>query len=164
MKPTSTGIAIGLALAVVAFTFIFPRLSPLRMIASGAGNARTNQNQQTLPMNGQLEITDEVMGTGLAAAAGDTVLVKYVGMFPDGKIFDSSAGHHPNGFPVRLGYGEVIKGWDLGLVGMKVGGKRKLVIPPDLAYGSQGAGGGVIPPNATLVFEVELIDVTKAGQ
>ena len=103
-----------------------------------------------------LRITDLVVGTGTEAVAGKTVVVKYRGTLENGKEFDSSYGRGPFSFP--LGGGRVIKGWDEGVAGMQVGGKRKLVIPPDLGYGERGAG-GVIPPNATLIFEVELLEV-----
>ena len=106
-----------------------------------------------------LKITELSVGDGAEAAAGQTVVVHYRGTLENGKQFDASYDRvTPFSFP--LGAGRVIKGWDEGVVGMKVGGKRKLVIPPDLAYGSRGAG-GVIPPNATLTFEVELLDITK---
>ena len=106
-----------------------------------------------------LKITELNLGEGAEAAAGQTVVVHYRGTLENGKQFDASYDRvTPFSFP--LGAGRVIKGWDEGVVGMKVGGKRKLVIPPDLAYGSRGAG-GVIPPNATLTFEVELLDVQK---
>jgi FKBP-type peptidyl-prolyl cis-trans isomerase FkpA len=104
-----------------------------------------------------LTIEDLVMGDGDAAASGQKVSVHYTGWLTDGKKFDSSKDRgDPFVFP--LGRGQVIKGWDEGVQGMKVGGKRKLTIPSALAYGSRGAG-GVIPPNATLVFEVELLSV-----
>ncbi|MBI5824086.1 MAG: FKBP-type peptidyl-prolyl cis-trans isomerase [Chloroflexi bacterium] len=96
-------------------------------------------------------------GTGAQAVAGKTVHVHYTGKFQDGKVFDSSV---TRGEPIefQLGRGNVIKGWDEGIALMKVGGKAQLIIPPALAYGERGAG-GVIPPNATLVFDVELVDV-----
>ncbi|QNG27033.1 FKBP-type peptidyl-prolyl cis-trans isomerase [Synechococcus sp. HK01-R] len=103
-----------------------------------------------------LRITDLVVGTGAEASAGQTVVVNYRGTLENGKEFDSSYNRGPFSFP--LGAGRVIKGWDEGVAGMKVGGKRKLLIPPDLGYGSRGAG-GIIPPNATLIFEVELLEV-----
>ncbi|MCP9775140.1 FKBP-type peptidyl-prolyl cis-trans isomerase [Cyanobium sp. WAJ14-Wanaka] len=103
-----------------------------------------------------LSITDLVVGEGAEAVNGQNVSVNYRGTLENGKEFDSSYGRGPFSFP--LGGGRVIRGWDEGVAGMKVGGKRKLVIPPDLAYGERGAG-GVIPPNATLIFEVELLKV-----
>ncbi|BEV35739.1 FKBP-type peptidyl-prolyl cis-trans isomerase [Synechococcus sp. M16CYN] len=106
-----------------------------------------------------LKITELEMGTGEEATSGRTVVVNYKGTLENGKEFDSSYGRGP--FSFLLGAGRVIRGWEEGVAGMKVGGKRKLVIPPDLAYGDRGAGGGVIPPKATLVFEVELLDVRK---
>ena len=105
----------------------------------------------------QLQVTDEKVGTGAEAVAGKTVTVNYVGTLTNGTKFDSSYDRNQP-FSFQLGGGQVIKGWDQGVAGMKVGGKRKLVIPPDLGYGAQGAGSS-IPPNATLVFEVELLDV-----
>ena len=106
-----------------------------------------------------LKITELTVGEGAEAMSGQTVVVHYRGTLENGKQFDASYDRAtPFSFP--LGAGRVIKGWDEGVQGMKVGGKRKLVIPSDLAYGSRGAG-GVIPPNATLIFEVELLDVKK---
>ena len=105
-----------------------------------------------------LRISDLVIGNGPEATAGETVSVNYRGTLENGKEFDSSYGRGPFSFP--LGAGRVIKGWDEGVAGMQVGGKRKLVIPPDLAYGERGAG-GVIPPNATLIFEVELLKIGR---
>ena len=104
-----------------------------------------------------LEYIETQAGTGAQAAAGKTVSVHYTGKLTNGKVFDSSL---TRGQPIefKLGAGRVIKGWDEGLLGMQVGGKRKLVIPPALGYGSAGAG-GVIPANATLTFEVELLAI-----
>jgi FKBP-type peptidyl-prolyl cis-trans isomerase len=106
-----------------------------------------------------LKYVDLVEGTGPVAQAGQTVAVHYTGWLTDGKKFDSSVDRgQPFSFP--LGAGRVIKGWDEGVAGMKVGGKRKLMIPPQLGYGSRGAG-GVIPPNAELIFEVQLLEIAK---
>ena len=98
-------------------------------------------------------------GTGKAAETGKTVSVHYTGWLTDGKEFDSSK-KRGQPFKFQLGSGQVIKGWDQGVVGMKVGGVRKLIIPPQMAYGDRDVGGGLIPANSTLVFEVELLDVT----
>lgn len=104
-----------------------------------------------------LKIEDVVVGTGAEARPGNRVSVHYVGTLTNGTKFDSSR-DRGEPFAFTLGRGEVIKGWDLGVAGMKVGGTRKLVIAPELAYGERGAG-GVIGPGETLVFEVELLDV-----
>jgi FKBP-type peptidyl-prolyl cis-trans isomerase FkpA len=108
-----------------------------------------------------LVIEELVVGTGPAASAGQSVTVHYTGWLSDngkaGRKFDSSK-DRSDPFVFPLGRGHVIKGWDEGVAGMKVGGKRKLTIPPSLGYGARGAG-GVIPPNATLLFEVELLGV-----
>ncbi len=103
----------------------------------------------------ELKIVDERVGTGPVANTGDALSMNYKGMLTNGKVFDQSYGRAPFDFP--LGGGQVIKGWDQGIVGMKVGGKRKLIIPPSLGYGAGGQG--PIPPNATLIFEVELLSV-----
>lgn len=115
------------------------------------------------PMAASLQQIDVKIGTGKEAVAGSNVSVHYSGWLFDanaakqhGTAFDSSVGRGPFSFP--LGAGRVIKGWDQGVAGMKVGGKRTLIIPAELGYGARGAG-GVIPPNATLVFDVELLDV-----
>jgi FKBP-type peptidyl-prolyl cis-trans isomerase len=104
-----------------------------------------------------LQIEDLAMGSGSEASAGAKVSVHYTGWLTDGTKFDSSL-DRGKPFQFQLGAGNVIQGWDRGVAGMKVGGKRKLTIPPDLGYGARGAG-NVIPPNATLVFEVELLGV-----
>lgn len=106
-----------------------------------------------------LQYWDIVAGSGATAAAGKMVKVHYSGFLTSGEKFDSSR-DRGEPFSFSLGAGEVIKGWDEGIAGMKVGGQRQLRIPPALAYGASGAG-GTIPPNATLVFDVELLDVSK---
>lgn len=111
-------------------------------------------DQPTGPSSVQTE--DLVVGTGAAAANGNTVTVNYIGRLQDGSVFDDS---YARGQPIafRIGAGQVIPGFEQGIVGMRVGGKRRLTIPPALAYGS--SGNGPIPPNATIVFEVELMAV-----
>ncbi|OGN05770.1 MAG: hypothetical protein A2750_04270 [Candidatus Yanofskybacteria bacterium RIFCSPHIGHO2_01_FULL_45_42] len=115
-------------------------------------------NEPTRYDNGLVAL-DVVVGTGKSAENGDTLSAHYVGALEDGTVFDESYGR---GQPIQfvLGAGQLIQGWELGLVGMKEGGKRRLVIPPELGYGERGAG-NAIPPNATLLFEIELVGVTK---
>jgi FKBP-type peptidyl-prolyl cis-trans isomerase len=115
----------------------------------------TDKNRREHDM--ELNIEDQKTGEGAEAVAGKTVSVHYTGWLTDGKKFDSSV-DRGQPFQFTLGVGQVIQGWDKGVAGMKVGGKRKLTIPPEMGYGARGAG-GVIPPNATLVFEVELLGV-----
>lgn len=169
MKPTQTGIATALALVVVIGVFIYPGLSIFQSPTTTAQPQPTDTNTQTatttMPTENtdQLQITDETVGTGAVAEAGDSVTVNYVGSLTDGTVFDASANHGSSGFTFTLGAGQVIKGWDEGIVGMKEGGKRKLVIPASLAYGNQAIG-NIIPANSTLVFEVELLKVQKPAQ
>ncbi|HEY3781505.1 MAG TPA: FKBP-type peptidyl-prolyl cis-trans isomerase [Fimbriimonadaceae bacterium] len=115
----------------------------------------------TLIPSGQLVVKDVHVGSGPAAAKGDDLTMLYKGTLSSGKVFDQNMDKAP--FVFTLGGGEVIKGWDKGLVGMKVGGERKLTIPSDLAYGAQGAGSD-IPPNATLVFDVKLLRIDKPNE
>jgi peptidylprolyl isomerase len=111
---------------------------------------------QTKTSSSGLKYVDLVVGTGASPKPGQVVTVHYTGWLTDGKKFDSSLDRGmPFQFP--LGQGRVIKGWDEGVSTMKIGGKRKLIIPPDLAYGAKDVGNGLIPPNSTLVFEVELL-------
>ena len=118
--------------------------------------ALENENAVTTPSG--LQYTDSAEGDGDAAEAGNRVSVHYTGWLTDGTKFDSSLDHNQP-FAFNLGAGQVIAGWDEGVCGMKAGGKRKLTIPSDLGYGAAGAG-SVIPPDATLVFEVELLEVS----
>ncbi len=169
MKPTQTGIAVALALVVVAVFFIFPGLSPFGQPApqgqptAEATTTQTATTTMTTENADQLQAIDETVGTGAVAEPGDTVTVNYVGSLTNGTVFDASANHGTTGFTFQLGAGQVIKGWDEGIVGMKVGGKRKLVIPAALAYGAQSPAPS-IPANSTLVFEVELLKVQKGAQ
>lgn len=106
--------------------------------------------------NEKLQIQDEKIGSGAAVKSGDTIEINYVGTLTDGTKFDASA-DHGGPFETQIGVGQVIKGWDEGIIGMKVGGKRKLVIPPSLGYGNQAVGS--IPPNSTLIFQVQLVGI-----
>ncbi len=119
------------------------------------GDSSLKEDINKMPEN--LQITDEVIGIGAEAKAGSVVTVNYIGTLTNGMKFDSSYDRNQP-FSFTLGAGEVIKGWDEGVLGMKVGGKRKLVIPPSLAYGNQEVGNGLIPANSTLIFEVELFE------
>jgi FKBP-type peptidyl-prolyl cis-trans isomerase FkpA len=133
--------------------------------AQSAAQPSRPESQTSTPAasNGNAEktagliIADEAVGEGPAAKSGDRVTVHYTGWLTDGTKFDSSK-DKDQPFSFSLGAGNVIAGWDQGVAGMKVGGKRKLTIPPDLGYGARGAG-GVIPPNATLKFDVELLKI-----
>ena len=118
-------------------------------------NKKMDTNQST--DSGKLVIEDIKVGEGKEVKSGDTVVMHYSGTLTDGTKFDSSYDRNEP-FTTQIGVGQVIKGWDEGVPGMKIGGKRKLTIPSDLGYGASGAG-AVIPPNATLIFEVELVDI-----
>ena len=119
--------------------------------------AEVNDPELTTTKSG-LKYKDLTAGSGATATPGKTARVHYTGWLVDGTKFDSSV-DRGQPFEFKLGAGQVIKGWDEGVAGMKVGGKRKLVIPPDLGYGARGTG-GVIPPDATLIFEVELLGLS----
>lgn len=186
MNPLQTGIAVALGLAVIGVFFIFPGLSPFGVAgaptepaAIDAGITTTDQTQTqsqtttTMPIedNGQLQIQDEIVGTGPALAPGDTVMIKYTGSLINGTVFDSSDAH--GGTPLTLVVapdgslhtpdgGGLIEGWSKGVVGMKEGGTRRLIIPAALGYGAQ-AMGNLIPANSTLVFVLELVKVQKGS-
>jgi FKBP-type peptidyl-prolyl cis-trans isomerase len=131
-------------------------LATLCLVAAACGGSSGGSGKEVTLPDG-LKYTDDQVGTGAEATTGKTAVVHYTGWLSDGTKFDSSKDRgQPFSFP--LGGGRVIKGWDEGVVGMKVGGKRTLIIPPELGYGARGAP-GAIPPNATLKFEVELLDV-----
>lgn len=142
-----TGIAVVVGLAVVTLFFLYGNIfmsasNPIDLGAVGD------------PV-GQLIVQDEQQGTGAEATVGKTITVNYTGRFENGSIFDTSVGKAP--FTFTLGAGGVIAGWDQGLQGMKVGGKRLLIVPPSLGYGPNDYG--PIPGNSTLIFEVELLKV-----
>jgi FKBP-type peptidyl-prolyl cis-trans isomerase len=165
MNTIQTGIAVALALFVVLFFFVFPgsffaRNTAIQDASRTAFTTETQTNAMSIQNPTDLQITDTVVGTGTAAAAGDVVTVHYVGSLTNGSVFDASMRHSTEGFTFNLGAGQVIQGWDRGIVGMKEGGKRMLVIPAHLAYGDRAVG-DVIPANSTLVFEVELLKVQK---
>ncbi|WP_423679098.1 MULTISPECIES: FKBP-type peptidyl-prolyl cis-trans isomerase [unclassified Undibacterium] len=128
-----------------------------------SGVATAQMQSDTSVVASTLQKIDIKIGTGQEIATGNNALVHYTGWLHDplaakehGTQFDSSSGRPP--FSFTVGAGRVIKGWEQGIIGMKVGGKRTLIIPPELAYGTRGAG-GVIPPNATLIFDVELVGI-----
>jgi FKBP-type peptidyl-prolyl cis-trans isomerase len=181
MKITPTGVAIALAVVVaLGMLFFGPRLFN-HGASQDAGTQLPFSNQQTPAMqdaNGaptnpgqpiaqsasgsvvqpaDLTITDSVVGTGATAATGDTVTVKYTGRFTNGQVFDSTDKQGGKPFTFPLGAGKVIQGWDQGIVGMKVGGKRQLVIPSGLGYGPNDYG--PIPGGSTLIFDVELVSI-----
>ena len=151
-------------LALVAFAFTQTAKKPTRIV-----NRRPNTKAPSkvtgdgVKTDSGLQYWDIVVGTGKVAKEGDGVRVHYTGWLTNGKKFDSSvdAGRP---FTFVLGNGEVIKGWDEGVAGMKVGGKRRLHIPPDLGYGESGTPDGTIPPNSTLIFDVQLLSIQEPPQ
>jgi len=141
-------------------------LGVLLLSASACGGSNSPSSPSSTPPRAEFAQVDLTVGTGTAASNGRSLTVSYTGWLYDparpeqkGTQFDTGTYGAPGTTPFVLGTGGVIRGWDLGLVGMRVGGRRRLTIPPELAYGSAGAGGGRIPPNATLVFDVELLNV-----
>jgi FKBP-type peptidyl-prolyl cis-trans isomerase len=124
----------------------------------GQSSFKPSEAPPALPGPTKLEIVDDKVGTGPEAKTGDTVSVHYTGTLMNGTKFDSSHDHGDKPFEFKLGAGGVIKGWDQGVPGMKVGGKRRLVIPSDLAYGDKGSG-ATIPPKSPLKFDIELLAI-----
>lgn len=162
MSNKNTYIAAGVAVVVVA-AFIF----------LGYFGVGTIQNEPAVPQGvsaaqdllndisktgtvSSLQVIDTVDGTGAVAKSGDTITVNYIGVLPNGTVFDASQ-NHGQPFTFTLGGGQVIKGWDQGLVGMRVGGTRLVAIPPELAYGERAVG--QIPANSSLIFQVELVSI-----
>ena len=141
-----------LVVGVVAFSGCTKKEEPAKTESSAPA-----ADTAAAPTSSGLKIEDLKVGTGAEAVSGKKVTVHYTGTLTDGKKFDSSL-DRKQPFTFTLGAHQVIAGWDQGVAGMKVGGKRKLTIPPELGYGASGAG-NVIPPNATLIFEIELLKV-----
>ena len=144
---------------IIIIVLIFIIAEFLIMISPGEFSLKDASITPTPSINNtkKLKITDTQLGEGEAVKTGDTVVMHYKGILDDGTEFDSSYKRN-SPFTTTIGIGTVIKGWDRGIPGMKVGGKRKLVSPPDLGYGENGAPPN-IPPNATLTFDVELLEI-----
>jgi FKBP-type peptidyl-prolyl cis-trans isomerase len=153
-KHIVTGIAVAASLSVVALFFLYN----VTDLSGGATSASGTDATATDADTEGLVIQDEVVGTGASVQSGNTIVVHYTGRLEDGTVFDSSVGKDPITVPIGQGY--VIAGWDQGLLGMKEGGKRLLIIPPTLGYGPNAQG--PIPANSTLIFEVELVKVLPA--
>jgi FKBP-type peptidyl-prolyl cis-trans isomerase len=149
-------LAIGIKLSLLAGLAI-AQTAAKKSSAKAAASGPTKVTGEPIKTASGLEYWDIKVGTGAVAETGKHVKVDYTGWLTDGKKFDSSVGSGKP-FDFMLGASQVIKGWDEGVVGMKVGGKRQLRIPPNLAYGAAGYP-GAIPPNATLIFDVQLVDV-----
>lgn len=164
MNVTGTGIAISAAV-VIALGFLFFGPSILSPFSSEPITTMTDdtagfvQDGETAAPT-TLQVTDLKVGAGVEAVAGDTITVEYVGTLTNGTVFDASK-NHGQPFTFTLGAGQVIAGWDQGLMGMKEGGQRVLVIPASMGYGAQAVG--PIPPNSTLIFAVDLVKVQKGN-
>ncbi len=159
MSRNSKIILIIVIIAVIIGAYFLLRNNPNSSTAAISGDMNQDNNQTTPDKFDVQGMTVEVLqqGSGEVAKAGDTVTVNYVGTLEDGTKFDSSI-DRGQPFEFTLGQKSVIQGWELGVAGMKVGEKRKLTIPPELGYRANGAG-GVIPPNATLIFEVDMLGI-----
>jgi FKBP-type peptidyl-prolyl cis-trans isomerase len=158
------GVVIFAVLALAAIAFTQTAKKPTKIVHTRPNTkAPTKVTGDGVKTDSGLQYWDIVVGTGKVAKEGDGVRVHYTGWLTNGKKFDSSvdAGRP---FTFVLGNGEVIKGWDEGVAGMKVGGKRQLHIPPDLGYGESGTPDGTIPPNSTLIFEVQLLSIQEPPQ
>lgn len=150
-------IYIGVGLLVIVIGFFLFKSSNGKNTSSEEIKQDLNKQTNIATDSAKLIIEDIKVGDGKEVKSGDTVVMHYKGTLTDGTKFDSSYDRNEP-FTTQIGVGQVIKGWDQGVPGMKIGGKRKLTIPSDLGYGASGAG-AVIPPNATLIFEVELVEI-----
>ena len=150
MKKTITllGVLVLALIIIGAIIYISPRSAD-----DNSNKMQNTENTISAPL-----FTTVSEGKGVGAASGDTITVNYTGKFQDGKVFDTSIGKQP--FSFTIGAGQVIRGWDEGLVGMKVGGTRLVAIPPELGYGANAVG--QIPANSTLIFQVELVSIGAA--
>jgi FKBP-type peptidyl-prolyl cis-trans isomerase len=151
---------IWVAVGIIILAGVHYMTTKSKDVSSTSNTSTTNTTTMSETTIGGMKVVDEVVGTGDEAVTGSNVTVHYVGTLTNGTVFDASRNHGNDGFTFALGAGQVIKGWDEGVKGMKVGGKRKLTIPPEMAYGSRAIG-NIIPANSTLVFEVELLKVAK---
>jgi FKBP-type peptidyl-prolyl cis-trans isomerase len=165
MQETSkTGIIVSIVALLVILSGAFLIINSLSNRNESQNKVKVEQTKSSstsqssaLPKQTKLESVDTVVGTGEAVKSGDFISINYTGKLESGKVFDTSVGRKP--FETQIGVGSVIKGWDVGIIGLKEGGKRTLTIPSDLAYGPRGQNG--IPPNATLIFDVELVKIIK---
>jgi FKBP-type peptidyl-prolyl cis-trans isomerase len=139
-----------------AFAVLAPACS--KTVDEPTSDFKPAEGKPALPPPTKLESEDTSPGMGRAAKVGDTVHVQYTGTLMDGTKFDSSYDHGGDPFKFAIGAGQVIKGWDVGVVGMKIGGKRRLRVPPDMGYGAKGSPPS-IPPDAGLVFDIELVSI-----
>ena len=156
-KTISVILFIVLAVAIVALAMWYNKRSDDAITqAQVAAGVAAEQAQQQIMQN--LKITDVTVGTGAVAQNGDSVSMLYTGTLDDGTVFDASSKHGNQPYTFTLGEGDVIKGWDQGVAGMKIGGRRRLVVPAHLGYGERGAG-GVIAPGETLIFVVDLLEL-----
>lgn len=159
MSPKNIGIFLVAVILVFGGLYLLNQNMPQINLQSESSQSTSGAGElsavQSMPED--LKIEDIKVGEGAQVKNGDTVVIDYLGTLLDGKKFDSSY-DRGQPFETQIGVGQVIKGWDLGVIGMKAGGKRKLTIPPELGYGERGAGED-IPPNSTLVFEVELREI-----
>lgn len=149
-------ILIGLLVLAVIIVGIFVIRDVVQKPTNENAAAQANDATSSHSQSAKVKVEDITVGTGQEVTSGDTVVMNYKGMLKDGTQFDSSY-DRGEPFTTKIGTGQVIQGWDLGIPGMKVGGKRKLTIPPELGYGSASIGS--IPANSTLIFEVELLEI-----